>query len=129
MARTKSVSKFTKSDLKSGMVVEYANGKRRLRISTMTSRTKQKNPLTSLQFMRTERTAKQTAIFTMTTSFFATLPMWTTMMMTTRRRTFRSKTSATHTVSESSVHNDTQIYGGGAKLAPIHPTKFSEASK
>ena len=30
MARTKSVSKFTKSDLKSGMVVEYANGKRRL---------------------------------------------------------------------------------------------------
>ena len=30
MARTKSVSKFTKSDFKSGMVVEYANGKRRL---------------------------------------------------------------------------------------------------
>ena len=30
MARTKNVAKFTKSDLKSGMVVEYANGKRRL---------------------------------------------------------------------------------------------------
>lgn len=30
MAGTKNVAKFTKSDLKSGMVVEYANGKRRL---------------------------------------------------------------------------------------------------
>ena len=30
MARAKNVAKFTKSDLKSGMVVEYANGKRRL---------------------------------------------------------------------------------------------------
>lgn len=30
MARAKKLAKFTKSDLKSGMVVEYANGKRRL---------------------------------------------------------------------------------------------------